>query len=196
MRKYHLDLWEYCGKSMGVLPSGNYSRLEESVGVGKGLGVRGGEKEGPLGVTSKLQSPKFELVLAAGSFHVKFVCCCGHWNPSPFPAGWETHGEINPQIKVWCFNPTSAWSGADCKLFPEEILMGSWGLYQFFFETSGTSPSFVRGCLQLNSLMCLVLGKSILGEGFFRYQHYWWGLIRIIADGLSWLKLSESKYQG
>lgn len=44
-----------------IKASGNYSRLEKSVSVGEGLGAREGERKGPVGVTSTLQSPNVSL---------------------------------------------------------------------------------------------------------------------------------------
>lgn len=114
----------------------------------KGWGEKGG-KEGPCGCHLQICSRIRALMWNSCGAVVTSILlppleaepleAAGRENP------WWNKPKQTPRLRfvLRCFNPASAWSGADCKLFPEEILMGSWGLYQFLFETSGTSASFV-----------------------------------------------------
>lgn len=66
----------------------------------KGWGREKGERKGPVGVTSTLQSPDVGLVLAAAAAaSVKFAWCCGQLDPAPFPGGSipGSGGEGSPQ---------------------------------------------------------------------------------------------------
>lgn len=87
-----------------MLPSGNYSRSEESVSVGKGLGVREGEKEGPC--ESCRAQIRGGCLQQDHRFNVKFVWSLKSFslpwrlNPWKRQGGRESRGEINPQIKV------------------------------------------------------------------------------------------------